>query len=80
VQQEKLSKDATISLIHNLIKEIFDRFEMPDRKQFFDAYIDGTAQFILIAVKIATPAQKAHAQKRMQGWIEDFNTLATEPK
>lgn len=80
VQQEKLSKDATMALIHNLIKEIFDRFEAPDRKQFFDAYIDGTTQFIFTAVKIATPAQKAHAQKRMQGWIEDFNILATEPK
>ncbi|HZV65585.1 MAG TPA: DUF6279 family lipoprotein [Telluria sp.] len=79
VQQDKLSKDATIALIHSLVKEIFDRFDAPDRKQFFDAYIDGTAQFILTAVKIATPAQKAHAQKRMQGWIDDFNTLATEP-
>ena len=80
VQQEKLSKDATIALIHSLIREIFDRFDTPDRKQFFDAYIDGTVQMILTAVKIATPAQKAHAQKRMQGWIEDFNTLAAEPK
>jgi hypothetical protein len=80
VQQDKLSKEATMSLIHNLIKEIFDRFDAPDRKQFFDAYIDGTVQLILTAVKIATPAQKAHAQKRMQGWIDDFNTLAAEPK
>ena len=76
VQQEKLSKDATIALIHNLVKEIFDRFDAPERKQFFDAYIDGTVQFILTAAKMATPAQKAHAQKRMQGWIEDFNVLA----
>jgi len=29
-------------------------------------------------VHIATPEQKAHAQKRMQGWISDFNTLAAE--
>jgi hypothetical protein len=80
VQQERLGKDATMGLIHNLIKEIFDRFEAPDRKPFFDSYIDGTAQMILTAVKIATPAQKAHAQKRMQGWIDDFNTLAADTK
>jgi hypothetical protein len=40
VQQEKLSKDATMALMHNLIKEIFDRFEAPERKAFFDAYTD----------------------------------------
>ena len=80
VQQEKLSKDATIAALHNLIKELFGRFVAPERKAFFDTYTDQTIQFILTAVKIATPAQKAHAQKRMQGWIEDFNTLATEPQ
>ncbi len=80
VQQEKLSKDATISVMHNLVKELFDRFEAPDRKAFFDTYTDQTAQMILTAVRIATPAQKAHAQKRMQGWIEDFNILAADPR
>jgi hypothetical protein len=78
VQQEKLSKDATIAALHNLIKELFDRFEAPERKAFFDTYTDQTIQMILAAVKIATPAQKAHAQKRMQGWIEDFNVLAAD--
>ncbi len=80
VQQEKLSKDATIAALHNLIKELFDRMEAPERKAFFDTYTDQTIQMILTAVKITTPAQKAHAQKRMQGWIEDFNTLAVEPQ
>jgi hypothetical protein len=80
VQQEKLGKDATISLLHNLVKELFDRFEAPDRKAFFDTYTDQTVQLILTAVRIATPAQKAHAQKRMQGWIEDFNILAADPR
>lgn len=80
VQQEKLSKDATVSELHKLVKELFDRFEAPERKAFFDAYTDQTIQMILTAVKIATPAQKAHAQKRMQGWIEDFGHLANDPQ
>ncbi|MES2150066.1 MAG: DUF6279 family lipoprotein [Pseudomonadota bacterium] len=79
IQQEKLGKDASIALIHNLVKEIFDRFDAPERKAFFDAYIDATCQLTLTAVKIATPAQKAHAQKRMQGWIDDFTSLANGP-
>jgi hypothetical protein len=80
VQQERLSKDATIAALHNLVKDLFDRFEAPERKAFFDTYTEQTVQMILTAVKIATPAQKAHAQKRMQGWIEDFTMLAADPQ
>lgn len=80
VQQEKLSKDATVSELHKLVKELFDRFEAPERKAFFDTYTDQTIQMILTAVRIATPEQKAHAQKRMQGWIEDFGKLANDPQ
>lgn len=79
VQREKLNKEATMALIHTLIKDSFDRLEHSERKQFFDAYEASTAQLVLTVIKIATPAQKAHAQKRMQGWIEDFNSLAAEP-
>jgi hypothetical protein len=77
VQHEKLNKEQTMAAIHTVMRDIFDRMEAPDRKAFFDAYIDGTAKFILTAIKIATPEQKAHAQKRMQGWIDDFNALAS---
>jgi hypothetical protein len=80
IQHDKLSKDATVSVLHNLVKELFGRFEAPERKAFFDTYTDQTIQLIQTAVKIATPAQKAHAQKRMQGWIEDFNVLAADAR
>lgn len=80
VQREKLNKEATMALIHTLIKDTFERLEHSERKQFFDAYEASTAQLVLTVVKIATPAQKAHAQKRMQGWIDDFNGLAAEPR
>jgi predicted transcriptional regulator len=80
VQQEKLSKEATIALLHTLVKEIFDRFEAPERKAFFDTYTEQTVQLILTAVRIATPAQKAHAHKRMQGWIDDFHVLANDTR
>jgi hypothetical protein len=76
VQQERLSREQTMAAIHDLLRDFFDRFEAPDRKQFFDAYVDSTSKFILTAIRMATPAQKSHAQKRMQGWIDDFNALA----
>jgi len=80
VQQEKLSKEATVTLINGLIKDSFERLEHSERKAFFDAYENSTAQFVLTGIQLATPAQKAHAIKRMQGWIDDFNSLATQAK
>jgi hypothetical protein len=80
IQQKKLNKEATIALMGTLVKDIFGRFDAPDHKAFFDAYTDSTINMILTAVKIATPAQKAHAQKRMQGWVDDFRTLAADAK
>ncbi|MHA4868715.1 DUF6279 family lipoprotein [Duganella sp. PWIR1] len=80
IQQEKLSKDATMALLHKLIKDSFDRLEHSERKAFFDAAETANIQLILTVIQTATPAQKAHAQKRMQGWIEDFNNLAAAPR
>ena len=80
VHQEKLGKEAAAALITTLIKDSFERLEHSERKAFFDAYESSTAQMILTVIKIATPAQKAHAVKRMQGWIDDFNSLATQAK
>ncbi|WP_226939553.1 DUF6279 family lipoprotein [Janthinobacterium rivuli] len=80
VHQEKLSKEASAALITTLIKDSFERLEHSERKAFFDAYESSTAQMVLTVIKIATPAQKAHAVKRMQGWIDDFNSLATQAK
>ncbi|MTV39038.1 hypothetical protein GM676_15790 [Duganella radicis] len=81
VQQEKLGKDATMALLHTLIKDAFDRMEQPsERKAFFDQAEEGNIQLILTVIRLATPAQKAHATKRMQGWIDDFKQLAAEQR
>ena len=80
IQAKKLGKEATSALLSSLLKDIFGRFDSSERKPFFDAYIDGTINLTLTAIKLATPGQKAHAQKRMQGWIDDFKVLAAETK
>jgi hypothetical protein len=76
VHDQKMNKEQTMSAIHDLLRDMFDRTEAPERKAFYDAYVDNTAKFILTAVKLTTPQQKQHAQQRMQGWINDFNALA----
>lgn len=76
IGQKKMNKEATQAALNGLMKDLFSRLEAPQRKPFFDAYNDSTMQMIVTAVQISTPAQKAHAQKRMQGWIDDFKVLS----
>jgi len=76
VQREQLSQEATTALVHQLIEGSFARLENSERKPFFDAYNEASAQMVASVIKIATPVQKAHAAKRMQGWIDDFNAMA----
>lgn len=80
IQQEKPSKEQATTMITALIREFLGRTEAPERKAFYDAYLNSTTNYILAAIRIATPNQRTHAQKRMQGWIDDFNVLAKEAK
>lgn len=76
VQQKKLNREQTSAQIQALLREFLNRMEAPERKAFYDASLDQTTKYILTGIRIATPAQKAHAQQRMQGWINDFHALA----
>lgn len=78
VAREKPGKDATLALLNGLIKSSFERFDAPERKGFFDSHAESTAQMVLTVIKMTTPAQKIHAQKRMQGWIDDFGALEAD--
>ncbi|MGV7210985.1 DUF6279 family lipoprotein [Oxalobacteraceae bacterium A2-2] len=80
VQREKLGKEATMALLSATIKDNFERLDHSERSAFFNSYNQATAEMILTAIRIATPAQKLHAHQRMQGWIDDFNTLAGQAR
>jgi hypothetical protein len=75
-QQEKPNREQATAQVAALEREIFGRMESPERKAFYDTYLDQTTKFMMSAIRIATPAQKKHAQERMQGWINDFQALA----
>ncbi|MFA9216629.1 MAG: DUF6279 family lipoprotein [Sphingomonadaceae bacterium] len=80
IHTEKLSKDATIAVLHGVIKDGFDGPPQAEQRQYVEAYTEATQQLVLSVIRLATPAQKAHAHKRMQGWIDDFNSLAADPR
>jgi len=80
IMQEKPSREQATAQIQALIRENFSRMDNSERKPFYEAYTKGTIELVHTVIRIATPEQKAHAQKRMQGWISDFTTLANETK
>jgi hypothetical protein len=80
VQREKTDKATTQLLIQDLIKNAFARLEQSEHKAFFDASNAATTQMVMQVIAIATPVQKTHAHERMQGWIDDFNSLAAEAR
>jgi hypothetical protein len=76
VQQKKMNREQATVRVQALQKELFTRMDSPERKAFYDTNIDQTTKLVMTAIRIATPQQKAHAQGRLQGWINELQTLA----
>ena len=78
IQAQKPARDATIAILKEYSNNSF--FERPglrpELKAFLEASKDGTAQMESVIINLATPEQKAHAIKKAQQWIDDFNLLA----
>lgn len=80
IMREKPSKEVATHWVEELIRSGFDRFGFSERKAFFDNYTQSTVELVHTVVQIATPEQKAHAQKRMDGWIRDLQALSAQAK
>ncbi|KQV43149.1 DUF6279 family lipoprotein [Duganella sp. Root336D2] len=78
IMTEQPSKQVATQWIEELIRSGFDRFGVSERRAFFDNYTQATLDLVHTVVRISTPEQKAHAQKRMDGWIKDLNTLSAQ--
>ncbi len=80
IAREQPSREQAIAWVQSLVRESFARMDNSERKPFIDAYTNSTVDMVYTVVQMATPAQKAHAHKRMQGWIDDFKLLAAQAK
>ena len=78
IMQEKPNREQATAQIQALIRESFARLDNSERKAFYEANTNASIGLVHTVIGIATPEQKAHAEKRIQGWINDFNTLATQ--
>lgn len=78
IQAEKPSRDAAIQMLRAYAKANLERVGDERDKPFFDASTDGMARMVALIVNIATPEQKAHAARRLQKWVADFQVLAAK--
>lgn len=78
LQAERPTREAATAMLKNYVAVSAEHFTYAENKAFFDASSDGTAQMAAQIINLATPAQKAHAMKRLQKWIEDCNALAAK--
>ncbi len=77
IQREKPRRDVAMSMIRNHIVAALDRSLAPEHKAFFETARAGTIHMTAAIINGATPTQKAHFAKAIQGWIDDFSAIAS---
>lgn len=80
IRQDKPPRAVAMASLRKLVLTLFERSQQEPRKAYFGAWHDSTVLLIEASIKDATPAQKAFAIKRLQGWIEDCNKLMAHGK
>jgi len=80
IQTEKPSRDATIALLRAYLVAILEQSGNADRRAFLDNSTDSSAHMAMTIINSTTPQQKAHAMRKLQSWIDDFNALAADGK
>lgn len=78
IHAEKPGRETAAAMLKDYAATVFNLVTYDENKAFFDASRDGNAQLVALIVNIATPAQKAHAVKRLQNLIDDCNTMAVQ--
>ncbi len=78
IQTERPSRDQTIRLLRDFTVAQVDYPGGQEFHSFIDAYNDGLAGLSAAVIMLTTPAQKAHANMKLQQFIEDFRVLSIQ--
>lgn len=78
IQVERPPREKVSAMLREFIVRSIENFTYAENKAFFDASTDGMAQMVAVIINVATPAQKAHAAKRLQKWMDDSHALAAK--
>lgn len=71
LQRDHPSSEVAQGMVRQAILASYERPAQPERRAQFEAWNDTTAEMIVAIIRDATPEQKIHAHKKLQGWIED---------
>ncbi|HEY0843757.1 MAG TPA: DUF6279 family lipoprotein [Noviherbaspirillum sp.] len=78
IRAERPTREATMAMLRQFIARSIENFTYAQNKAFFDGSTEGMANTVATIVNVATPAQKAHAIKRLQRLIDDCHQLASK--
>jgi hypothetical protein len=78
IQAERPGRQAAIEMLRGYATTIIEHAGGGEHELFYDAARDGAAGVAAVVINCTTPAQKAYAAKRLQQWIDSFNTLAAQ--
>jgi hypothetical protein len=79
IQAEKPNRDATIAMLRKYAQALFDGSADGERQPFFDTQRDAACNLAAVIVNLTTPAQKAHAVKVLQKWMDSFAAQMAKP-
>lgn len=80
LQRDKPAREVAQESMRKLVLALFEHTSQQQRRAYFDAWHESTVLLIDAAVHDATPAQKAFAGKRLQGWIDDYTKLMAQKR
>lgn len=78
IQTEKPDREVARSWLREHVATYYEYTGSPERKVFFDGYVDESVRLMVRVIQLTTPEQKAHAAKKLQNWMDDFETLARQ--
>jgi hypothetical protein len=79
IQTDKPSREATMAMLRHYAESVFSDDGHGANQEFIDASREASASLAAFIINLTTPAQKAHAIKRLQKWIDQFQALAAVP-
>jgi hypothetical protein len=78
IQAERPRRDAAVEMLRGYASMMIEHAGGGENELFYNAARDGAAVVAATVINCATPAQKAHAAKRLQQWIDNFYSLAVQ--
>ena len=76
IRNERPSREVAVSMLRSYARRVFGEDAHTENTAFFEASRQSMAEMIAVIVNVATPEQKAHAERRLQNLMNDCHALA----